>query len=495
MLWLLGGIAFLILGYSTYGRYVEGQLKPDQRETPAVRLRDNVDFVPLPEWKNLLIQLLNIAGIGPVIGVILGIKFGWICFLVIPIGNVLGGAVHDFVSGFLSVRYRGANLPELTARTFGKTYAYVIFGGLVTVLLALVVAVFINIPAKLTVNILPQACTQIPGGVTTLFWMVVVLIFLYYILATLFSVDKLIGRIYPFFGAMLLLGTGAVFCALVYALMLKPDLLVETEAFKAGILKQPVIPCLFVTIACGIISGFHATQSPIVARTMKSERQCRATFYGMMIAEGVIAVVWAAAGMAIYNLQPELMAHVPADVLVVITTHFLGNGMGVVTVLSVIILAVTSGDTALRSLRLIVAEIFSIEQTSIRRRLLITVPLGMVVISILWWSNRNAQSFSILWNYFAWANQLLATSTLMMCTTCFARKGRNYWVTLLPGIFMAFIVISFILWTDPSRGGPIGFGLDLYVSYVIAAVISIGIGIFSVRLGKKRAETNDLLIH
>ena len=269
----LCGILVLILGYFTYGRFIERMLAPDNRQTPAMANCDGVDTVPLPKWKNLLIQLLNIAGVGPVIGVIIGIKFGVKCFWIIPVGCVLGGAVHDFVSGFISLRNGGFNLPELTRRAFGNAFykVYVLF---VLLLLLLVVAVFVNIPAQLLSSFAPEDLPDAP-----IFWSVVAIILAYYIASTIFPVDKIIGKVYPFFGALLLIGSLAMFGALCYNGFLSPELFTETEGFRAGMFKdQPVIPCLFVTIACGIISGFHATQSPIVARTMTSERQARSTF-------------------------------------------------------------------------------------------------------------------------------------------------------------------------------------------------------------------------
>jgi len=356
------GLAILAIGYFTYGKLVEKILAPDDRPTPCKTSCDGVDFVRLPHWKNMLIQLLNIAGVGPVIGVILGIKFGAVAFLIIPVGNIIGGAVHDFVGGMMSLRHNGANLPELIRRNTGRTF-YWIFSGFMIILLLLVVAVFINIPARLIDGFWPQS---------PFFWYIVAAIFLYYIAATLFPVDKIIGMIYPLFGALLLLGSFAIFSALMYHAIRNPLLFEESEAFRAGMLtsqnNSPVLPMLFVTIACGILSGFHATQSPIIARTMEHEKQARSSFYGMMVLEGLIGMVWAAAGMAIYNLFPELMSKAPTAVLSEITTYFLGTWVGALTIISVVILAITSGDTAMRSLRLSLAEMFNVPQKPMRNR-------------------------------------------------------------------------------------------------------------------------------
>ena len=469
MWYFLGGIALLICGYFTYGKFLERILAPDDRATPAVKNADGVDFVQLPHWKNMLIQLLNIAGIGPVIGVILGIKFGVIVFLIIPIGNIIAGATHDFLGGMMSLRRNGANLPALIRENLGNKvyYAFSIF---VSLLLLLVVAVFINIPANLIDGLDGVANTKH-------FWIAVICIFIYYIAATLFPVDKIIGKVYPLFGLMLILGTFAIFGAIVWAGFKQPWILTETETFKSvmwtGANNHPVLPLLFVTIACGIISGFHATQSPIIARSMKNEREARSSFYGMMILEGIIAMIWAAAGLAIYNLFPEQMSIVPAKVLGFITTHFLGKWGGAITVIAVVILAITSGDTAMRSLRLSFAEIMKIPQKKISSRIFLVIPLIVIVAGLLVWSNSDVKSFNNLWNYFAWSNQVLAACTLFAATVWLRNNKKPWWVAALPAVFMTFIVISYILWISPAHGGPVGFGLDLKTSYYFGAAIAL----------------------
>ncbi len=483
MFWFFGGVAALIVAYFTYGKFIEKLLRPDDRQTPAYAVNDGVDYVPLPMWKNMLIQLLNIAGIGPVIGVLIGIKFGMKCFWIIPIGCIFGGAVHDFVSGFMSLRDKGANLPALTSGAFGKWYtqAYAIF---FTVLLLVVVTVFVTVPAHLVEGLLPQFPKM------AVFWGASAVIFIYYIVATLFPVDKIIGSIYPFFGAFLLIGTLAMFGAVSWAVLTNPELVTESEAFKAGMFKdQPVIPCLFVTIACGIISGFHASQSPIVARTMRSERQARATYYGMMIVEGVIGMIWAGTGMAIYNLFPELMAQPATVALMKSTEYFLGSWMGLLTILSVLVLAVTSGDTALRSLRLTLAEILHAPQKAFMSRLLLCVPLVAIIGLMLWWSTQRADSFEWLWKYLAWGNQVLAASTLMVCTVWLMRRGVTPWFTLIPGMFMTFIVCTFILWSDPSHAGcPYGLNIPIGTAYGIAGCFTFLCATMVVRLGNVKGE-------
>lgn len=471
------GLLILVVGYFTYGKFVERILAPDDRLTPAKKNYDGVDYLVLPHWKNMLIQLLNIAGIGPVIGVILGIKFGVIVFLIIPIGNIIGGAVHDFIAGMMSLRHNGANLPQLIKMTTGKTF-YFIFSAFMIFLLLLVVTVFICVPAQLIDGFFAEK---------DLFWAAAAAIFIYYILATLFPVDKIIGSLYPIFGGLLLLGTFAIFGALMWKCFSMPELLTESVAFRAGMFttanNHPILPMLFVTIACGILSGFHATQSPIIARTMAHENQARSSFYGMMVLEGVIAMIWAAAGLAIYNLFPQAMADNPTSVLSKITGYFLGSQAGTLTVVSVIILAVTSGDTAMRSLRLSLAEMFHIGQKRTASRVLLSLPLIAAVALMLWWSNQSAETFNQLWNYFAWGNQVLSACTLTAVTVWLVSQKKNGWVSMLPGSFMTFIVSAYILWISPAHGGPVGFGMELNQAYLLAAFCAFAAGVWAFNRG------------
>jgi carbon starvation protein CstA len=482
MTWFLGGILFLIVGYFIYGKIAEKIFLPDDRKTPAVDHPDGVDTLPLPQWKNMLIQLLNIAGVGPVIGVILGIKFGKIALLVIPVGCVLMGAVHDFVGGMMSLRNDGANLPRIVRKYLGGAYATV-FSWVMAILLLLVVAVFINVPANLIDK------TVLPS--ISFFWWAVAIIFAYYIAATLFPVDKIIGRVYPFFGALLIIGSIAIFAALVWCGFTDPAVFSDCEGFAGFQKGNPLFPCLFVTIACGIISGFHATQSPIVARTMTSERQARSTFFGMMVAEGIIAMIWAAAALAIYNIAPENLNLAGPVVLGNITTHFLGKWMGGVTVFAIVVLAVTSGDTALRSARLSISEMFRIDQISLVKRIVTTLPLILIVAALLWWSNLSAKSFSNLWNYFAWGNQMLAATTLMAGTVWLLREGKKLacCITLLPGMFMTSVIATFILWTPGTGGMPVGIvpgGLSLVLSVSISFAVSLSFAVWVIRQGNIR---------
>lgn len=477
MSWFLGGIAFLFLGYFTYGWLVERIVGPDDRKTPCIANPDGVDFVPLPQWKNMLIQLLNIAGVGPVIGVILGIKFGKIALLIIPVGCVLMGAVHDYMAGMMSMRMNGANMPRMVRENLGAGIARV-FTWFLMLLLLLVVAVFVNVPASL---IDQQWFPNI-----SVFWWAAVVIFIYYVVATLFPVDQIIGLVYPLFGALLIVGSLAIFGTLVVAGIRTPEILNDCAGFADYKAANPLFPCLFVTIACGIISGFHATQSPIVARTCVSERQARMTFYGMMILEGVIAMIWAAAALAFYNIDSANLKFPGPVALGKIAHHFLGHWMGGVTVAAIVILAITSGDTALRSSRLTFAEELRITQKSIRQRLLTTLPFIFVIVGLLWWSNASAKTFGLLWNYFAWGNQVIAVVMLMSASVWLIRQGCGIKsaVALLPGIFMCTVITSFILWASPAKGQVWGAGLPYGVSLIIGILISLIFAAYAIWRGR-----------
>ena len=485
MITFLIGVAILIIGYFTYGKFVERVFGPDDRKTPALANPDGVDRVPMPHWKNVLIQLLNIAGIGPVIGVILGIKFGAIVFILLPLGNVLGGAVHDYFSGMISMRNNGYNVPALSRKFLGKGPAKVVMA-LISVALILVGAVFTNTPAAL-VNTPILAGNHVSP---TLFWVAVAVIFAYYFVSTFFPIDKIIGRIYPVFGALLILASLAIFVGII------PNLNVLDEFCFADIMSnfhkhpagQPIIPMLFVTIACGIISGFHSTQSPLVARTEVTEKTGRQTFYGMMIIEGLIGMIWAAGGMFIYHQMPELLTGASGvKVLsVLVSTVIPWAPISILVVVGVIILAITSGDTSLRSLRLTIAELTGLEQTSVRNRLILTVPMFALCAVIIFWSNLNPEGFNILWNYFSWSNQLMAVCSLCVAVVYLRSKKKNFWIALIPCMFMTFITTDYILWVSPEnlKGAPLGFGLDYKTALVIALHDAAIIGFLLCTRGK-----------
>lgn len=467
MISFLIGVAILFVGYFTYGRLAARIFGPDDRQPPALANPDGVDRMPLPLWKNLLIQLLNIAGVGPVIGVILGVKFGAIVFILLPIGNILGGAIHDYFSGMASMRHNGANMP-LLARTYLGARIYQLYSWFLVVALLLVGAVFINIPAGIMTG-------NMGKGV---FWFWVAAIFAYYFVSAFFPIDQIIGRIYPVFGAILIFASLAVVVALVPNAGLLQD--VNITSWSANFARhpdgEPVIPMLFVTIACGIISGFHSTQSPIVARTMTSEHQGRLVFYGMMVAEGVIGMIWAAGGMAVYAYRPELLASGNGTLILrTLVEWLLGPYGGWLALIGVVVLAITSGDTALRSLRLTLAEYFHVDQQPIGNRLATTIPIFALVAGLLAWSNMDPNGFKPLWNYFAWSNQVMAVFALMISAAFLAKAGKPVWTALLPCAFMLFIVLTYILWVSPAnlKGAPVGFGLPRTMAMMVAAALTV----------------------
>ncbi len=484
MITFLIGIAILVGGYFTYGKFVEKVFGPDDRKPPALAIPDGVDRVPMKHWKNMLIQLLNIAGIGPVIGVILGIKFGAIVFIILPLGNVLGGAVHDYFSGMVSMRNNGYNVPALSRKFLGKGPSKVVMT-LISVALILVGAVFTNTPAQLVNTPILVGSAVSP----TLFWIAVGVIFAYYFISTFCPIDKVIGRIYPIFGGLLILASLGIMIGIAPHLNVLDE--ISLSDFGSNFVQhpghQPVIPMLFVTIACGIISGFHSTQSPLVARTEVTEKTGRQTFYGMMIIEGLIGMIWAAGGMFIYHMQPELMAAGGVKVLsVLVSTVIPFAPISILVVVGVIILAITSGDTSLRSLRLTIAELTGIDQAKAKNRLLLTVPMFAICLAIIFWSNLNPQGFNILWNYFSWSNQLMAVCSLCVATVYLRSKKKNFWITLCPCWFMSFICFAYILWVSPTnlKGAPLGFGLDYNTAIALAVILATGLVTLLCKRGK-----------
>ena len=423
----------LVLGYFTYGKCVEKVFGVDpQRVTPAFTKQDGVDYMPLPTWKIFMIQFLNIAGLGPIFGAIMGAKFGTASFLWIVLGSIFAGATHDFLAGALSLRQDGLSLPELIGRYLGTNFKQ-FMRGFTVILMILVGAVFVAGPAGLLANLTPESFDAT-------FWIIVV--FLYYMLATLLPVDKIIGKVYPLFAiALIFMAIGVLVMLFVH----QPALPELTEGLaNTHPSSLPIFPFMFVSIACGAISGFHATQSPLMARCMQNERHARPVFYGAMITEGIVALIWAAA--ATYFFLENGMGESNAAVVVnAITKDWLGPVGSVLAVLGVIAAPITSGDTAFRSARLIVADFLHLEQRSISKRLLICVPMFIVSIGILLYSQKDAAGFDMIWRYFAWTNQTLAVFTLWALTVYLAQARKNYWITLLPALFMSAVCSTYIL--------------------------------------------------
>ena len=463
-------LAALIVAYFTYGRRLErlAEINP-ANPVPSEKLYDGIDYVPMPRWRVFLIQLLNIAGTGPIFGAILGAAFGPVAFLWITLGGIFMGAMHDFLSGVMLVRNNGLSIPEVTGRYLGNGMRQFmrIFSVL---LLVLVGAVFLLSPADILYGMLPS----IPHPV----WVWGILA--YYFIATLLPIDKIIGKIYPVFGIALIL----MALCLLGVLLFGPYRIPEMTTFANAQLdphKLPVIPTLFITIACGAISGFHATQSPLMARCVRNERECRAVFYGAMISESIIALIWAAIAMAFFggaHALAEALAQTgnsAAWVVNIISNTTLGVVGGILALLGVVAAPITSGDTAFRSARLIIADIFHIEQRTVWKRFAIAIPLFLVVYLI------TRVDFTVVWRYFAWTNQTLATIVLWTIVVWLAQTRRNRIAALLPALFMTFICSSFVFVSDQF------FGMEnRTLAYAAAAAITLLI--FSIILIKIRRD-------
>ena len=477
MITFLLGIAILIVGAFIYGRVCEKVMNPTDRKTPAVERSDGVDFVPMKKWKNCLIELLNIAGTGPILGPIQGILFGPIAFITIPIGCVIGGAFHDYMSGMISVRNDGDQMPALIKRFLGK-YVYVIYNIFVCLLMLLVGVVFIYTPGDIFV-------TQILGSESTLanpvVWIVYGVIFAYYIIATLLPIDKIIGKIYPVFGAILLLSAVGVFGGLFikgYPL----DEIWDSGFSFVNPYGDNFIPIFFVTVACGIVSGFHSTQATLIARTMSDEREGRMTFYNMMILEGFIAMVWAAAAMGAVNLglaTQDMLHDKATSVVGIVAKDMLGNIGGIIAIIGVIVLPITSGDTSLRSLRIMISDALHIDTTKKRNNLILAVIIFGIVAAILIYAKANASGFNVLWRYFSWANESIAVFAFAMISVYMIKNRMPFIMALLPGMFYMYIITSYIF------NAKIGFGLPWAVSYIAAAVLALAYAAALVFFGNK----------
>ena len=470
-------LVLLILGYLFYGKFVEKVFGPDDRITPALRINDGVDYILLPSWKIFMIQFLNIAGTGPIFGAIMGAKFGPAAYLWIVFGCIFAGATHDYLSGMLSIRNNGAGLPELVGKYLGNGVKNVMLVFTV-LLLGLVGAVFVKSPADILTSMFDNG----------MLW--IVLIFAYYIIATMMPVDKIIGKIYPIFAFSLLFMAAALMVVLFVRWYDIPELW-ETGVVSLGKLTHPesfkddLFPALFITIACGAISGFHATQSPLMARCMKNEHLGRPIFYGSMITEGIVALIWATVASYFFYGSPapgyELMAAAKdgyltsAPVVVnLVCNDWLGVAGGILAMLGVVAAPITSGDTALRSARLIIADWLHMEQKTIAKRLSISIPLFLATMGLLIWQMENASGFNVLWGYFGWANQALSVFTLWTLTVYLAKNRPAYfWVTLIPALFMTAVCTSFIVISKTA------LGLAPEIGYCAAAVMcAVLLGIF-----------------
>lgn len=459
MIWFLFCVGLLIGGYFIYGTFVEKVFGiSSKRPTPAYSQSDGVDYVPMSQGKVYLIQLLNIAGVGPIFGPILGALYGPSAMLWIVVGCIFGGAVHDYFSGMLSVRNEGQSVPNLAGKYLGKSAKH-FMNIFAIVLLLLVGVVFISAPAGLL--------GKLTGLDVSIF---VGIIFIYYLIATVVPIDKVIGRLYPFFGALLFFMS----FGLAIAIMLSKEhsLLANMQFgdffknFSSGD-TPPLWPALFITIACGAISGFHATQSPLMARCVENESNGRFVFFGAMIGEGIIALLWCAIALSYFGGVEGLkvgMNNNPANLVYEASTGLLGTIGGIFAVLGVIILPITSGDTAFRAARLIMAEFFKMPQVALSKRLILAIPL-FVIGGILTQVN-----FDIIWRYFGVANQATAVFMLWTASAYLLRHNKLHWITTIPAMFMTTVVITFLM-----NSKTLGFGWSMTVSTVLAMVITLAI--------------------
>lgn len=467
MITFLLSFVALILGYVVYGKFVEKVFGINENlETPAYTKTDGVDYVPMDSNRGSLVQLLNIAGLGPIFGPIAGALWGPVAFIWIVLGGIFAGGVHDYFSGMLSVRNGGAQLPDIVGKYLGQGMRHFV-NAFSVVLLLLVGTVFVAGPANLIV-------TLTPSWISLSF--VTALIFFYYILATLLPIDKIIGKIYPLFGALLVIMAVGVGVGLVVQGYTIPELTLSNLHPK----NLPMWPLLFITIACGAISGFHATQSPLIARTIKNEKNGRKIFYGMMIGESAIALIWAAAGMAVFGgtggLQEALATGGgPAGVVRTVSITLLGSIGGTLAILGVIILPITSGDTAFRGARLVIADFFKMNQKPMSKRLAISIPLFVAAFAL------SKIDFNFLWRYFSWANQTTAMILLWAAAMFLVKEKRLHWIATIPAIFMTAVTFTYLL------QAPEGFGLPTSISYPVGLLITAGITLlFASKVRKER---------
>lgn len=479
----------LVLGYLLYGKFVSKVFAPDDRKTPAVVINDGIDYVPMPNWKIFMIQFLNIAGTGPIFGAIMGAKFGPAAYLWIILGCIFAGATHDFFSGMLSMRNNGADLPALIGKYLGKTPRNVMLVFCV-VLLIMVGTVFVYSPAEIL--------GHISGG--SLLWIIV--IFAYYVVATMLPIDKIIGKIYPIFSFSLLF----MAVALIVMLLIKMPVLPELWDGLGNMAKEQdpsftdnIFPCLFITIACGAISGFHATQSPLMARCLKSEKMGRPIFYGSMITEGLVALVWATVAMWFFYDSPtpgyeQLAAvkgfHTSAPMVVTtVCQDWLGILGGVLAILGVVAAPITSGDTAFRSARLIVASALKLNQKPKMNRLYVCLPIFVVSIALLSWQSSNPDGFNVIWQYFGWSNQTLSVFTLWAITVYLVRKNKPYVITLLPALFMTGVCSTYLFISKQAFG--LQEDLAYYLGILTVIIAMVWFVVWIRKYGEKAREIGE----
>ena len=479
MITFLIGIIILFLGYIFYSRYIDKIFEPDERLTPAHKNNDNVDFIPMSKSRNAFVHLLNIAGMGPIIGAMQVILFGPIACILIPVGCIFAGGVHDYFAGMLSVRNRGAQITGLIHKYLGKN-AFKIFMVIVSIMLLLLATVFVYTAGDLFVE---RFFGVSDFGITNpvvLYSYIIIL--LYFVLATLFPINKIIGKFYPILGLFLILGTGLILIGFFINGVNLQNLTFAN--FNIHPKNLPLIPMFFMTVSCGLLSGFHSTQATIISRAVDKEKDGRQIFYGMMCLESLIAMIWAAASMDVYSLNqvPQNLVGT-VNVVNIIANKFVPLHLAFLVTLAVIILPITSGDTALRGLRITIADALNLEQKRMINRLAIVIPIVICVLLVLVWAKINADSFSMVWQYFTFFNQLIAIPTLCCATIYMAINKKNFWVTLIPALFYVFITMAFIF------SERIGFNLPLKYAEIVAFIISIAVLIYLlVNIKKQRVK-------
>ncbi len=478
MMWFLTCVAALIGGYFIYGTFIEKIFGiNEKRQTPAHTKQDGVDYVPMSTPKVYLVQLLNIAGVGPIFGPIMGALYGPAAMLWIVLGCIFAGAVHDYFSGMLSIRNGGASVPTITGRYLGNGAKH-FMNIFAIVLLLLVGVVFVSAPAGMITNLVNDQ-TDFAMSATTM----VVVIFAYYIIATIVPVDKIIGRFYPLFGALLIFMSVGLITAIGFSdeHQIMGGFEISDMFTNMNPNDLPLWPALFITIACGAISGFHATQSPLMARCMENEKNGRFVFYGAMIGEGIIALIWCALALSFFGSVESLSDAIanggPGNVVYSASFGLLGVFGGILAFLGVVILPITSGDTAFRSSRLILAEYFNMEQKTLRNRLLMALPL-FVLGGIL-----TQVDFGIIWRYFGFANQSTAVMMLWTASAYLLRHNKLHWVTTVPAIFMTSVCITFIL-----NNSQLGFGLPMQLSTIIGVVSAFGVAAYVIKISKGKGD-------
>ena len=471
-------LALLIVGYFVYGKIVDNTFGPDDRETPAVRINDGVDYVVMPQWKLFLVQLLNIAGLGPIFGALQGALWGPVVFLWITFGTIFAGGVHDYFSGMMSERNDGASIAEVTGRYLGPVMQNImrVFS---VVLLIMVGTVFAVGPAGLIVTL----CKN--GGMsgmltTTLFWLIIILV--YYFIATFISIDAIIGKIYPLFGiCLIIMAVGVIFGIFTNPAYTIPEIWANFSNMHPS--NTPIWSFMFITVACGAISGFHSTQSPLMARCMKSEKQGHFVFYGAMVSEGIIALIWAAAGCALYTVTDgkmvglaEILKAGQSAAIYDVCLQTMGKVGVALAMIGVVICPITSGDTAFRSARLTLADWLKIDQDSYVNRLKLCIPVLGVGAFLGVGNALGFINYTVIWRYFSWTNQTLAMIVLWAASMYLFKEKKNFWITAVPATFMSAVSCTYFVLAPECLGKMINTYADgKLVAYNTAVAYPIGI--------------------